>query len=111
MWVFTTSGFVSVVKESAGFIKVRSRDAESLKPIATCFGKEIERTPLADYPYRLHISKSDFKEWLLLEVENLEYSNFKSEALVTRGGIFAKALSEVWSTMHRMEDKSARSKS
>lgn len=111
MWIFTTSGFISVVKEKGDLLKVRSRDEESLKKIAARTRAEIDRSPLADYPYRIQVSKSEFKDWLLLEVENVEYHNFKSEASLVRGKKFANALSQVWSTMHQIEDKSARSRS
>ena len=110
MWIFTDSGFVSAVCTERGSskIKVRSRDLESLRPLIDQTGSDVIKTPNADYPYRVIISKDEFGVFLAMSLELMEYTNFKSEVQATRGYDFAHALSSVWSTMHEVEDSSAR---
>jgi hypothetical protein len=71
---------------------------------------EIRRTPTADYPYRIFITKDQFKNWLSNQPGQIQYKNFKSEVTTTRGKNFSDALLKVWSAMHLVEDKEARSK-
>jgi len=110
MWVFTDTGFLSAVCTERGSnkIKVRSRDLESLRPLIDKTGSDVIKTPNADYPYRVIISKDEFGVFLAMSLELMEYTNFKSEVQATRGYDFAHALSSVWSTMHDVEDASAR---
>ena len=110
MWIFTDSGFLSAVCTERGSnkIKVRSRDLESLRPLIDQTGSDVIKTPNADYPYRVIISKDEFGVFLAMSLELMEYTNFKSEVQATRGYDFAHALSSVWSTMHDVEDASAR---
>jgi hypothetical protein len=108
MWLFTSTGFVSAVRQGSDLV-VRSRDAQSLEPIAT-FGKiKIQHTPANDYPYRITTDNDTFARWTHFMCQTIEYSNFKSEVALTRGSKFAKALAKVWSDMHDVEDKDARS--
>jgi len=108
MWIFTNSGFISTVSNSVGTLNVRARDKSSLKKLASTFNVEIEHTPLADYPYRLSLGHDQFAKWIDSQVKAIDYKNFKCSIALTRGKRFASALSEVWSTMHRIEDSSAR---
>ena len=108
MWLFTTTGFVSAVKQGPDLV-IRARDAKSLEPIAA-FGKlNIKHTPANDYPYRITTDNDTFARWTHYMCQTIDYSNFKSEAALVRGNQFAKALSKVWSDMHDVEDKEARS--
>ena len=109
MWLFTTSGFVSAVRNpNDRTIIVRSRDKASLEPISTNFGVHIKKTPLGDYPYRVHIRQEDFAQWVKDQASSIDYRNFKSEVSLTRGKQFSRSLGEVWSTMHQVEDAGAR---
>jgi hypothetical protein len=112
MWIFTTSGFVSAVKNNDDrTIIVRSRDRESLEQISAKCHSPIKKTPFADYPYRVFIRHEDFISWIANEASALNYRNFKSEVAVTRGKDFSRTLGEVWSTMCKVEDSSARGNS
>jgi len=113
MWVFTETGFISAVVDNpdSNMVKVRARDEESLHVLAKESGTNIIKTPNADYPYRVVISREEFTEFLIRAVEFLDYSNFKSHVHTTRGSKFAQALSKVWSTMHDVEDEGARKNS
>ena len=109
MWIFTTSGFISAVRNpNDRTIIVRARDKTSLKNLASTFDLVIQHTPEADYPYRLYLGHDQFAEWVDMQVKTIDYNNFKSAVALTRGKGFASALCKVWSTMHAVEDSYAR---
>jgi formylmethanofuran dehydrogenase subunit D len=110
MWLFTTSGFISIVEKDANHLAVRARDSLSLSSLAQSYDVVIRKTPTADYPYRIFITKDQFKNWLSNQPGQIQYKNFKSEVTITRGKKFSSALLKVWSAMHLVEDKEARSK-
>ena len=110
MWLFTNTGFVSAVSNGKDLM-VRSRDHESLEPIAEVAGVEILSTPSNDYPYRVIISHEIFAKWVSHMAQGITYKNFKSEVADTRGYGFAKPLNQVWSVMHDVEDDAARQRS
>ena len=110
MWLFTSSGFISIVEKDADHLAVRARDVLSLSSLAQSYGVEIRSTPTADYPYRLLLSKDQFKNYLHNQAGLINYKNFKSEVAITRSEAFANILLKVWSAMHGVEDKQARSK-
>lgn len=107
MWLFTNTGFVSAVSNGKDLM-VRSRDHESLEPIAEVAGVEILNTPANDYPYRVIISHEIFAKWVAHMAQGITYKNFKSEVAATRGYDFAHPLMKVWSAMHEVEDAGAR---
>ena len=109
MWLFTSSGFISIVEKDAYHLAVRARDSLSLSSLAQSYGVEIRSTPAADYPYRIFITKDQFKNWLSNQPGQIEYKNFKSQVSITRGKNFANALLKVWAAMHAIEDLQARS--
>jgi len=108
MWLFTNTGFVSAVSNGKDLM-VRSRDHESLEPIAEVAGVKILNTPSNDYPYRVIISHEFFAKWVAHMAQGITYKNFKSEVAATRGYDFAHPLMKVWSAMHEVEDAGARS--
>ena len=110
MWLFTTTGFISIVEHDADHLVVRARDRFSLSLLAQSYDMDIRSTPTADYPYRLYLSKDQFKNYLHNQAGLINYKNFKSEAATTRGKSFANVLAKVWSAMHGVEDKDARNK-
>ena len=110
MWLFTNTGFVSAVSNGKDLM-VRSRDRESLEPLAESAKAEIIPTPGNDYPYRTIVSHEIFSRWAAHMASNIAYKNFKSEVASTRGHKFAHPLMKVWSAMHDVEDEKARIKS
>ena len=110
MWVFTQNGFLSAVRTAAGsnIFKVRARDRQALHDLAIFADVEIIATPLADYPYRVLVDELVFGGYLLHELAEADYTNFKSRVTVTRGSDYSKACGKVWSTMHDVEDENAR---
>ena len=107
MWLFTNTGFVSAVSNGKDLM-VRSRDRESLEPLAESAKTAIIATPGNDYPYRTIVSHEIFSRWTAHMASNIAYKNFKSEVAATRGYDFAHPLMKVWSAMHEVEDQSAR---
>jgi UDP-3-O-acyl-N-acetylglucosamine deacetylase len=107
MWIFTPSGFVSAVYKE-GAMQVRARDKQSLASLEAKTGSPVKHTTLADYPYRLSTSHSDFANWAFEQALAIDYSNFKSEVADVRGYGFAKTLNKIWSVMHEVEDEGAR---
>jgi hypothetical protein len=112
MWIFTQNGFISAVRHYSQpqTIVVRARDRESLEVLATTTGVAVERTPVNDYPYRVHVPQEDFSRWLENCVNTLDYTNFKDRVHDTRGDNFASTLMSVWETMHNVEDDDARTR-
>lgn len=108
MWVFTESGFISAVRhfDYPDKVMIRARDKKSLD----WAGVPVTRTPEGDYPYRVTVSNEDFKAWLCANVDMLDYYNFKSQVAAVRGYQYAHPLHEVWSAMHDVEDKEARTR-
>ena len=107
MWLFTNTGFVSVVSNGEDLM-VRARDKESLGPIAESAKTEIFSTPQNDYPYRVIVTHEFFAKRVAHMASNITYKNFKSEVAATRGYEFAHPLMKVWSAMHEVEDFDAR---
>jgi hypothetical protein len=103
MWIFTTEGFVSVVeKPGESELTVRARDRRSLAAFVDRAVVSVIETPMADYPYRVVVSREVLSDWLADHVASLDYGNFKSEVSRTRGWDYAHALSAVWSDMHQV---------
>ena len=107
MWLFTNTGFVSAVSNGQDLM-VRSRDRESLEPLAQSAQTEILSTPRNDYPYRVIVSHGIFSLWVAHMATIITYKNFKSEVAATRGHEFAHPMMKVWSAMHEVEDLSSR---
>tara|TARA_B110000503_G_scaffold88259_1_gene133840 strand:- start:16282 stop:16611 length:330 start_codon:yes stop_codon:yes gene_type:complete len=106
MWLFTETGFVSVVQDREDSTKmwVRARDKKSLQPLMDLYGVEIVGVKRSDYPHRVAISRSQFVDWLVELGETLNYDNYKTRAAKTRGHDFAHPLHDVWETMLILED-------
>jgi hypothetical protein len=111
MWIFTQTGFVSVVRNESddGLMHVRARDAESLKELATLSGEAVAKTPNGDYPYRIDIPEMVLVSWLTASVGAIDYlTNFKGRVGQVRGWNFAEPLHTVWDAMRMAEDGEAR---
>ncbi len=108
MWIFTTSGFISAVSDGKDLM-VRARDQRSLRDLAAFAKGEIKKTPTHDYPYRVFVPHELFSKWVSEQAASIQYKNFKSEVADVRGYEFSKPLMKVWSVMHDVEDKEARS--
>ena len=107
MWIYTKNAFISAVEfdptngyDSDGLIPpqerthlmVRARRAEHL----TSFGfseDKIVKSEIADYPFRVFISKVQFGEMVQQAAESIDYENFKDKACEEMP---YQMLSEIW---------------
>lgn len=103
MWLFTESGFLSAVRnsENPDVLIVRARDEESLRGLSEAAQTQIMATPEHDYPFRTMVSKDLFAEWVLEQVSNLDYMNYKAHMWSQRPE-FGDALHDVWVAMHQV---------
>ena len=104
MWLFSETGFLSTVMhyEDPKILVVRARDHLSLEGLSEFADVPIVSTPENDYPFRVTVGKDLFAEWLMNQLGNLSYTNYKSHMWSARPE-FADALHEVWATMHAVE--------
>ncbi len=110
MWIFTTSGFVSVVREPYDHteVVVRARDLKSLHWLEFVSDKKAINTPSADYPYRIKVTNWELDRFLEIMQEDISYDNFKMAVGSNLGKTYDKALTKVWSATHDVEDENAR---
>lgn len=102
MWLFTSTGFVSVVADKEepvhGDLLVRSREKqhiESLFPDAEVFS-----TQPSDYQWRAWVSRSEVACALVKQVENLSYTNFKNSIVHYEDDRYHEACMNVWGVMY-----------
>ena len=107
MWLFTDSGFVSVVqdRENENVLVARARDKASLNELSALAGASIEETPLRDYPFRVYVSREELGGWLLRCVQYLHYPNYKARMGHTRGPKYSEPLHEVWAAMQSVSSR------
>lgn len=110
VWIFTETGFVSVVRHhsESGVVVVRARDQESLEGLMNQTDAPLMQSPYNDYPYRVHIRDEEFQAWLAGVSSHIDYTNFKDRVHDTRGSNFVHSLMGVWNIMHDVEDRGAR---
>ena len=103
MWLFTETGFVSAVRhyDNPGVLIVRARDEMSLASLAEAAESSISNTPDHDYPFRTFVDKDLFAEWVLEQVSNLKYTNYKAHMGSERPE-FGDALHDAWVAMHKV---------
>lgn len=86
MWVFSTTGFYSVVQKSPckkDEVLVRTRCKEDIEFLAKAleekhsFKGKILSTPRADYGFRMVVPKESWAAYLTNLVMDLDYGNFK----------------------------------
>ena len=80
MWVFTSLGFISVVEDihDESRLLVRARAEGTLERLFPRYKDEVFTDKQADYFYRLFIPRSKFLNFLIDELGNLHYTNFKN---------------------------------
>ena len=103
MWMFTTQGFVSVVAHSEipDTLLVRARDRDSLLSLVEATGATLKHTSSNDYPYRIEVLRAAYGAWLVDQVSNLDYTNYKAHMWSERPE-FGDALHDVWVAMHQV---------
>lgn len=109
MWVFTQTGYISVVDyhQKPGYLTARSRDRQSLEPLREIADSTIDFTPMRDYQYRTLIKREDLQTFLTQQVEAIDYSNFKDRVSDVLGSDFHHACGDVWVAMNAIKDDEA----
>lgn len=109
MWLLTPTGFVSIVqhRNDVNNVIVRARvllDLQRFNQRNVRDTGQIERTPDADYPYRLSVSKGALRAALDVAVQDLTYANFKSAAQeADPSELRNDVYHNVWSELRRLE--------
>lgn len=109
MWIFTTSGFASVVQDADDddTLIVRTRvasDLDELREIIDELSPTI-CTPNRDYPYRATVRRLALALGLTRLAMHIDYKNFKA-AVAARQGWEREALyAEVWQVLNGAEAK------
>jgi hypothetical protein len=107
MWLITTSGIYSVVahmgKRDRFLIRSRwRRDLDRLKLEAGLPRPVITKTPLADYRYRMEVTRHELDKMMKEQLESITYGNFKNAAAERGcGDRRHDLLMELWSVIHR----------
>ena len=108
MWLFTDKAFVSAVQSETDpdTIVVRARAEihlynfiRSNKDINV---ENILVTPERDYPYRILLSKDQFKSLMIEAIDDLNYFDFKSHCKAEErfNWQHLEAMTDVWGTMY-----------
>lgn len=102
MWIFLNNAFISAVqhREKPGSVMVRARVAGDLERVFPRHAKKVERTPGADYLYRLVVHKDTLARALAKAATRIDYANFK-DSVEERDR--HDAYMGVWSAMHRLQ--------
>ena len=97
MWVFTKTGFISIVqhREKVDLMIVRARCATHLQSLFA--GTEMLETMNADYRFRAFVHRDVVKDALTAAIDELDYSNFKNSIADAQ---YHDAAMRVWEVMH-----------
>jgi len=105
MWIFNRDGYFSIhnSKVSRKNVEIRARvkeDLENMRKKLGRSGSKVIHTPIADYPFRIDITRAEFSRYLTGEIALIDYDNFKYEIKDRmRGDI----LLDVWCATKRFE--------
>jgi hypothetical protein len=109
MWLITTSGFLSVVrnlnsKGSDDALLVRGRVRADLERFADFAARRAARpavveSPDADYGFRLTTSRDVLAAFVAERVAALDYPNFKSE-IYKADPVREKVYEDAWAVLH-----------
>ena len=112
MWIFTTSGFFSVVqKPGTDFLTVRARAMGDLDRLREQYLPTLTETVAGagtDYPYRATISHGDLAGGMAQILSDLTYSNFKNAVADVQGYERARTYGRVWSDLLDLEHQEGR---
>ena len=110
MWIFTKQGYFSIAcgRDYDDMLDpktkmLRCRCSQQLEALKADYpdilhGKKVQFTYETDYSYRIILRQEELNLLLFEIADNIDYSNFKQEALCTNPGDFQfiKLLHQVW---------------
>lgn len=91
---------------SSEALLVRTRAEGDLRAMLSALelsGSRALSTPNADYPWRAMLSRGEWGRFLDLEIQDLDYPNFKSRILEAQGPARHDVYSRVWSTLRAID--------
>jgi hypothetical protein len=107
MWLFTQTGFFSVVQDynDKAKLHIRSRFREDLERLRARYIPKlaIKHTPRADYAYRAEISRRDYVLLAGALAAAVDYPNFKDRVTDEQGHDRHMLYMDVWTTMLRAQ--------
>ena len=110
MWIFTTTGYFSVVEhyDDPNTLLIRSRVGEDLERLRARFPlvSEMEHTPDADYSYRATVKRSDFANMISRLVLEIDYPNFKNAACGPGDHLRSHAYMDCWTALRHWQERS-----
>jgi hypothetical protein len=113
MWLFTTTGFYTVVahNDMPDTLIVRARVKKDLIDLKRDYMPELSKITFHldyDYPYRSFISHADFGKGLAKMAMDINYEKFKSEVARKQGHKRSGLYTSVWSLMIKVETDARR---
>lgn len=110
MWLITPFGFFSVVQKNsdikAGTLTIRARlrsDLARLKQQYLPSLSHISESSDSDYRFRATATKTEVGQAMAQLVENIDYSNFKSEVHKKQGYYRAQLYGKLWSVLYQLQ--------
>lgn len=108
MWLFTKTGFYSVVdKAGAGTrLTIRARDRADLVALKRFYLPELSAIVTlkqSDYPFRAFASADELARAMVRIVGDIDYPNFKDEVLRQQGADRVFVYHKVWALLLDLE--------
>lgn len=108
MWVFTESGYLSIVAHTEWRDKllVRARVRRDLEIFLQRAGvplDEICSTPEADYGFRAVVDRCVVARTMAELIGTIQYPNFKGRIQQTQGQARLRTYHEIWEVLHDLE--------
>lgn len=111
MWLFTPTGFLSVVTDPQrpGHALVRARVREDLEAFCGRTGAPAPvETPDRDYRFRTNVHVATVAIDVAAQVEAIDYPNFKAAVAARQGLYRAHRYGRIWSVMHEVQEDALR---
>ena len=110
MWLITPVGFFSVVQKAddiaADTLTVRARvrgDLDALREHYLPSLGQVQESKTNDYRFRALAPRADVAAAMASMVNQLKYSNFKSQVATVQGNARAHLYHGVWDVLHRLQ--------
>lgn len=107
MWLFTTSGFFSVVAHRGDrhTVLVRARAEEDLENLRSQHlpGIDIVENDGSDYRWRAYVPRADWERVAARLAAEVDYPNFKDAVAERQGHERAERYMRIWSVMRGLQ--------
>jgi hypothetical protein len=101
MWIYTKTGFISVVqhRDKPGQMLVRARNPAHLRAGFPSRADEVFEDDKADYRWRLEVSRNELASMLMDAVDEIDYSSHVKEVVSGDDGHLYRAMMRTWQAM------------